>query len=195
MIRLRPSVPRPTTRILAVFALLAALGLSACGNAGRQHRVGETEGIYVELGDFKYQVQISRQLNPADVEDEAYLRGLPAGVTPPTAEESWFGVFIRAENTGDEEQLPAETFEIVDTDEQVYRPVLLNDRANSFAYVPRPVAPSGLIPDPDSAAGAGPIQGALLLYKLRIDTFQNRPLELKIRSSQESGEAVVNLDV
>ena len=43
----------------------------------------ETEGIYLDVGDLKYQVQISRELNPADIEDRDYLKGLPAGDAQP----------------------------------------------------------------------------------------------------------------
>lgn len=185
-------VKRPIVRI--VLALLAVAALAGCGEED-PHQVAETEGIYVTLGELKYQIQISRQLNPADIEDRYYLRGLPAGVEPPTGEESWFAVFVRVQNETGEEQLPAETFEIVDTQEEVYRPILLDDRANAFAYRPEPLPPRSLIPDPNSAAGQGAIQGSLLLFKLRNDTFQNRPLEFKIRSSRVSGEALVDLDV
>lgn len=185
-------VKRPILRI--VLALLAVVALAGCGEK-EPHELGETEGIYVTLGELKYQIQISRQLNAADIEDRYYLRGLPAGVEAPKADESWFAVFVRVQNETEEEQLPAETFEIVDTQEEVYRPVLLDDQSNSFAYRPEPVAPKGLIPDPDSAAGQGAIQGSLLLFKLKVDTLQNRPLEFKIRSSRVSGEALVDLDV
>lgn len=177
-----------------VLALLAVAALAGCGEK-EPHALGETEGIYVTLGDLKYQIQISRQLNPADIEDSYYLRGLPAGVEQPKADESWFAVFVRVQNETDDEQLPAETFEIVDTQEQVYRPILLDDRSNAFAYQPEPLAPKSLIPDPDSAPGQGAIQGSLLLFKLTNDTLQNRPLEFKIRSSRVSGEALVDLDV
>jgi hypothetical protein len=190
-------VPRLATRILAIVALLAATVLAGCGQTpGRQHRVGETEGIYVTLGELKYQIQISRQLNPADTEDVAYLRGLPEGVEPPSRDETWFAIFIRVENDSDEQQVAAETFEIEDTQEKIYRPVLLDERTNVFAYRPGPVAPEGgLIPDPDSAAGQGVIQGSLLLFKLTNESLQNRPLEFRIKSARESGEAIVDIDV
>jgi hypothetical protein len=190
-------VTRLATRTLAVCALLAVTALAGCGQTpGRQHRVGETEGIYVTLGELKYQIQISRQLNPADIEDRSYLRGLPEGVEPPTRDETWFAIFIRVENDSDEQQVAAETFEIEDTQEKIYRPVLLDERTNVFAYQPRPVAPDGgLIPDQDSAAGQGVIQGALLLFKLTNESLQNRPLEFRIKSAREPGEAIVDIDV
>ena len=40
---------------------------------------GATEGTYLDLGGLKYQVQISRLLNPSSIEDRAYLVGLNTG--------------------------------------------------------------------------------------------------------------------
>ena len=44
---------------------------------GRTFRVGPF-AFYLDVGDLKYQVQVSRQLNPSDTEDKAYLAGLTA---------------------------------------------------------------------------------------------------------------------
>jgi hypothetical protein len=188
---------RLSTRIPAISALIAAAALSGgCFNKVDEHHHAETEGIYVTLGELKYQIQISRQLNAADIEDRAYLRGLPAGVGAPSRDETWFAIFIRVENDTEEPQFAAESFEIEDTQEKVYRPILLDERSNVFAYRPGPVAADGgLIPDPDSAAGQGAIQGSLLLFKVTNESLQNRPLEFRIRSARESGEATVDIDV
>ena len=61
--------------LLAVCAL-AALVAAGC-NKEEQVHLAATEGIYVTVDDLKYQIQISRILNPAAPDDEAYLRGLP----------------------------------------------------------------------------------------------------------------------
>ncbi|HWI07686.1 MAG TPA: hypothetical protein VNT54_09240, partial [Solirubrobacteraceae bacterium] len=85
-------------RPLAVLAvLIASGGLAACGvhhdeDARVQHLEGE--GFYLSLGDLKYQVQGSRQLNPADEQDGAYLVGVPPAEQELEADEVWFGVFI-----------------------------------------------------------------------------------------------------
>ena len=74
------SAPAMQLRRLAAItavALAAATSLAACGSGGEEPTAGETEGIYVNTGDLKYQVQISRQLNAADFEDRDYLTGLP----------------------------------------------------------------------------------------------------------------------
>ena len=61
--------------LFAGFLLLAAAGC----NKEETVTVAETEGIYVTVDDLKYQIQISRILNPAAPDDSAYLRGMPAG--------------------------------------------------------------------------------------------------------------------
>jgi hypothetical protein len=190
--RTLPAVPRPV-RLIALCALLA-LAVAGCGNKQEVRTLGETEGIYIDLGELQYQVQISRQLNPFDEEDRYYVSGLPAGYSQPTNEEEWFGVFIRVSNPLDRTMTPASNFQIRDTQENTYTPVPLS-RINVFAYRPTPIGPNGLIPLPDSPSGNGPIQGALLLFKIKQESLQNRPLELRILAPGSSDVGVVDLDV
>ena len=65
-------------RALVLLALLAAL--AGCGNKLETRTLGNTEGLYLDVGDLKYQVQMSRLINPADIEDSAYLEGLTGSV-------------------------------------------------------------------------------------------------------------------
>jgi hypothetical protein len=175
-------------------ALLLAFGASGCGNRIENRTSGETEGIYIDIDELKYQVQISRYMNANDVEDKSYLIGLPASTPPPAGDETWFGVFIRVQNTTDETIAPANNFEIVDTQENVYRPVPLDTNINPFAYKPDPIPPGDLIPEADSVASEGTIQGSLLLFKVKAESLQNRPLEFRFkRGSGTTG--VVDLDV
>jgi hypothetical protein len=173
--------------------VIAALAVAGCGSGGTSIKTtAETEGIYLDLGDMKYQIQMSRYLNPSDVEDRAYLLGLPTGVEP-TGKEVWFGIWMRVQNETDR-TLPAATqYEIHDTQENVYRPVPLDPKANAFAYQGGDVEPKGLLPAPDSAAGAGPIQGSLVLFKVRVDSLQNRPLELKITQGGDTDTAAIDV--
>ncbi len=70
-------------RTLAVVLSLAlVLALAACGNKQDKTLKAETEGIYIDLGEMKYQVQISRQLNAADPEDSEFLRGVTDTLGP-----------------------------------------------------------------------------------------------------------------
>src|ERR671931_213926 len=79
-----------------LMALVLALALSACGNKEKEVHFGATEGAYLDLGGLKYQVQISRELNPADPEDHGYLIGADQKTVRP--DEAWFAVFMRPQN-------------------------------------------------------------------------------------------------
>ena len=180
-------------RVLLVFLSLALVGgLSACGNKQSKTLKAETEGPYVDLGDLKYQVQISRQLNPADIEDREYLKGVTDQLGP---EDLWFAVFVRVQNESDKAQKPATQFEIDDTEDNTYSPVAIA-KSNDFAYDPVPIAGNGLLPQPDSTAAQNSINGQLLLFKIPRASLDNRPLELKIHNPSDFQQvATVNLDV
>ena len=183
---------RAMRRLIVISAtLLCALSAAGCANKQDKVTVAETEGIYLDVDELKYQVQISRYMNPSDVEDRAYLAGLPESTAEPTGEETWFGVFIRVQNPTDETLAPASDFEIIDTQETVYRPVPLD---NPFAYKPDPIGPHSLIPRPDSVASTTTVQGSLLLFKVTTASLQNRPLEFRFRGT-EGTQGVVDLDV
>jgi hypothetical protein len=181
-------------RVLVLALSLAVVGgLSACGNKQSKTLKAETEGTYVDLGDMKYQVQISRQLNPADVEDREYLKGVTDQLAPG---DLWFAVFVRVQNESDKTQKPATTYEITDTQDDQYNPVSIDTKSNDFAYDPVPVEGKGLLPHPNSIAAQNAINGQLLLFKIPRASLDNRPLELKIQNPDDPAQvATVNLDV
>ena len=187
--------PPPMRLSVLIVVLACALLAAGCGNRVDVRTQGDTEGLYIDLDELKYQVQISRYLNSADIEDRTYLTGLPPNTAQPAADETWFGIFMRVSNYTDKTIAPANDFEIVDTQDNVYRPIPLDPNVNPFAYEPNPIPPNSLIPQPDSIASAGVIQqGALLLFKVKTGSLQNRPLELRFRRG--SGvTGVVDLDV
>ena len=91
--------------------MLAGMGLAACGNHHDETarvQLIEGEGFYLSLGELKYQVQISRQLNPHDVQDRDYLRGVPEAQRTLAADEVWFGVFLQVENESGEPLRPSD---------------------------------------------------------------------------------------
>jgi hypothetical protein len=186
-------------RPLAVLAvLLASGGLSACGNhhdeTAKIQRI-EGEGFYLSLGELKYQVQISRQLNPHDIQDKALLLGVPAAEQQLAADEVWFGVFMQVENESKEPLRPAGDIEIVDTQEEVFKPLALEE-TNQFAYRSSETIPAGQrVPLPDTPAYDTAIQGSMLLFKLKSTALDNRPLELKIQSSTTPQTGIIDLDV
>ena len=179
--------------------VLAAIALGACGTKEDEVLRGESEASYLDLGELKYQVQISSPLNPDDSEDRSYLVGLSEADRELGEGEEWFAVFVRVQNENDDpdaEPKPVATeFEIRDTQETRFTPLELGDE-NVFAYRAEAVAPGAVIPVPDSPAGQGSIEGSLLLFKVPTANLENRPLELEIRSPFVPDEvATVTLDV
>jgi hypothetical protein len=175
-------------------AALALSGLAACGSEEEVHR-GKTEGVYVSTGGLKYQVQISRILNPTDFEDQDYLRGLAAGdrILPPA--DTWFAVFIRVFNEGDKTLQSANRFTIVDTTGKRFTPISPDPRANSTLYRPFKLKGGDQLPLPGSLARENLTQGGLVLFRLPISSLANRPLEFHIQSPTGGPDATVDLDV
>lgn len=185
--------------MILLAALLAAAGLSACGMHPDKHaRVvrAETEGLYLDIGKLKYQVQVSRALNPYDTQDKGLLTGVPASQRELKPDETWFGVFMRVQNETGKQQLPSSDIEIIDTQQTVFKPVAL-EPSNVFAYrSSEPVPPRQVMPLPDSPAFDTSAQGALILFKLKNLTLDNRPLELKIEGRQLPRQTgIIDLDV
>jgi hypothetical protein len=182
---------RRTLAIAMSLALVASL--SACGNKQNKTLKAETEGIYLDIGDMKYQVQISRQLNPADIEDRDYLRGVGDQLGP---EDVWFAVFVRVENESSKTQQPATQFDITDTEGNQFNPVAIDTKSNLFGYDPVPLAGKGVMPNIDATAAQNSINGQLLLFKMPRTSLDNRPLELKIHNPADfQSFGTVNLDV
>jgi hypothetical protein len=183
-------------RRLVVLAV-ALVALAGCGeDAESVKTTAETEGLYLDINGLKYQVEMSRYINANDVEDSEYLVGLPEGTAQPSADETWFGVWVRVENDSDETRQAATTWEIHDTQDNVFRPVPIDTEINPFAFEKGVDVPAmTVLPLSSSAAGQGPIQGSLLLFKLTNDSLQNRPLELRFSNGGNSQTGTYDLDV
>jgi len=182
------------SRLLVTVAAAALLVLAGCGDKTDYIRIATTEGTSVDVGDLVYQVQISRYLNPSDIEDREYLVGVPTNEPVLTGDQTWFGVFIRVKNYTDESQQPTTQMVIKDTEGNEFFPIKL-PTSNVFAYNPSRLPAHQVLPNPDTAAASGPIQGSLILFKLKTDSLQNRPLELRIKRGGSPVTAVVDLDV
>jgi hypothetical protein len=182
--------------LVAALAVLAlALGAAACGNKEDVRTVAETEGPYLDVGPLQYQVQISRQLNPTDEEDKSYFLGVSEQDLKINADETWFGVWVKAFNRTDSTYPAANKFEIEDTVEKRYSPVEIAE-TNPFAYHPTPIPSGGQLPARDSVADEGAVGGSLLLFKLTLESLANRPLVLHIQSPGGNPPAAeVDLDV
>jgi hypothetical protein len=189
--------------LVLLLSLVALLGLSACGGqeevdpGGFQTenaQVAETEGIYVDVDELKYQVQISRQLNPLLAADRDFFQGIAPADRELESDEVWFGLWMRVENDTEEPIRSVQDFEIHDTQENVYRPVSFG-RENVWAYRSTVVPGEKLYPTSETPAAERQPFGALILFKIRRFSLDNRPLELIFRSPESGREAIVNLDV
>ena len=172
--------------VLLVLACVAAI-LPACGMEEESH-VNEAETL--ELGDVGYRVQITRFLNPSDIEDAQYLEGQPV---PPPPGKAYLGVFMRVFNEGDSAfRVPAyDQFHVEDTSGTKYEPV---SQRTVFSLDPGTSIPPGAdLPQPESAAGSGPTGGALLLFLVNTGIGENRPIELLIASDGNKGS--IELDI
>ena len=98
--RLRPS-------LLVVLFVLVPVLLSACGSSHSRITTGTYAGEngagapYLNVGPLVYEVQQSRQLNPADAEDANYLTGLTPAQRALAPGEEWFAVFLQVFNNHD----------------------------------------------------------------------------------------------
>jgi hypothetical protein len=196
---------RRPSRILLVSAVGAlALFGAGCGNKEEVVTEAATEGIWLDVGALDYHIQGSRQLNPAIVPDKEYLSGMPQGILPAGAKETYFGVFLRIENRTEATHPTAAEFEIVDTEGHVFKPIELDRKSNPFAYGQETLPPEGSVPAPDSAREFDAASGAMLLFNIPLTSYQNRPLELKITApddpnagdpAEAPAAATVDLDV
>ena len=169
-----------TRRLLMVLVLGRRAGAGGLRQQGRDAHGGETEGLYIDVGELKYQVQISRIINPYDIEDRNYLRGLPEGTLPPKADEAWFGVWLRVENTNDKQvaRRPPADFEIVDTQENVSsRSTQLRGQRLRLQPADSSGPKRGRCRTPSQPAGSRPDPGlAARCSSSPTTSLQNRPL-------------------
>ena len=185
----------------AALALIASLALGACGDSHTRVSTGTYAGEsganapYLNVGPLVYEVQLSRALNPADTEDASYLSGLTPFQREVGPGEEWFAVFLQVYNESGQPHSAATSLTITDTQGNRYTPTIPGE-ANQFAYRGGKVGSKGQIPVPNSVAASGPTQGALLLYKIKVQSLDNRPLELKIVDPEDSSQsATAELDV
>jgi hypothetical protein len=183
--------PRWTIAVVVVLAVAVA----GCGR--EEHLLeAKNEGLYLNIGPLLYQVQISRQLNPRDTEDHAYLEGLSPADAKLKPDEVFFAVFMRVQNPTNKTHAAARDYEITDTQDKRFTPLTL-PRTNVFAYQARDIAPQGLLPPANSPAATGVVgQGAALIFKITLSSVANRPLVLHIKSPKvPHEEGTVDLDV
>lgn len=164
--------------ILAACVAALALGAAACGNADHEPGTGgepAREGLAVELDGIEYNIGITRQLNLRVQPDQAYYNG-----PEPGEGETLYGIFLTACNRSKSETRQTATeFRVKDNQHNEFRPVELPED-NQFAYEARELPPVTCIPQAGSVAALGPAASSMVLFKLPLQTTENRPLELEI---------------
>lgn len=181
-------MPAPNTILIAIAASLIGLfALAGCG--AEEHDLEVNEGQPLHLGDVKYNVQITRFLNPFSPEDAQYLEGAPEL----EGQDQYLGVFMEIENEGDEETVVPYPFKVVDTRGNVYEQVKGLD--NPFVLVSGTLVPAdgGEVPEIESAAANGPIQGSMILFMVPETAEENRPVQLVVPGPGESGKVELDL--
>jgi hypothetical protein len=186
---------------LAALMVAAVLVVSACGESHTRVTTGTYAGEsganapYLNVGPLVYQVQLSRQLNPYNAEDQSYLQGLTPLQRVLLPGQEWFGVFVQVYNQSSRAHLAATSITISDTQENVYTPTVPSV-VNQFAYRGGLIAPNSQVPPLGTIVADAPTQGALLLYKINTVSLDNRPLEIKIVDPLNAAQtASAELDV
>ena len=180
---------------LALACAVAAMSLSGCF---LKEDVAEDEprreGLPVKVGGIEYTVFITRELNPADTEDQGYWQRDEA--KPGFA---LYGIFLQACNRSDDDDdledatyETTEEFAVVDTQGNEYEP-LEADEENVFQYKPEALEPGACTPEAGSLAQQGPTGGSMLPFEFPLEAGENRPLELEIHAEGEEGRVELDL--
>ncbi len=175
-------------------ALVAVLALGACGDSHTRVSTGTYAGEagdaapYLNVGPLVYEVQVSRELNPANAEDAAYLQGVPPAQRALNPGEEWFAVFIQVYNQTSTPHLGATNMTISDTEHNLYTPIAL-DQTNEFAYRGGLVPADSRVPPPGTVAANGGSQGAMLLYKIQVASLDNRPWTFRIVDPNDASQS------
>jgi|ERR1041385_7315049 hypothetical protein len=195
-------MPRPLRKLpLLGLILLAALTLGACGDSHTKVTTGTYAGEsgqnapYLDVGPLVYEVQLSRELNPYDVEDAAYLEGLSPEQRKLEPGQEWFAVFLQVYNNHDASHPASTEMKIYDTQGNTYYPIVPRGH-NFFTYGGGTVPGNGRLPVLDSVASNGTTQGTMLLFKIQTVSLDNRPLKISIADPRDATErASAELDV
>jgi hypothetical protein len=186
--------------------LAVAFAVTACGSSNHApskpgvltgHEVGneENDGSYIQAGPITYQLQVSRELNPYSIQDAPYVKGLPPGFAPPTANQFWYGVFLWAKNQHHKAYRTSDNFEIVDTQGDVYRPIKLDTALNPWAWTAQLLQKNDTEPGENSVQSEGESQGGLLLFKMNTSAYANRPLTLYVLNHSGQKLGSISLDL
>jgi hypothetical protein len=187
MQRALASTTRLGAVLAAVLAIAAGVVFSGCDTAP-ENANQVTEGQGIKLDDLLFNVQITRELNPFDTEDKAYL----VGQKPLGPDQYYLGVFMRVQNEGDTSAQVPTDMSVVDTVGAAFKP-LPSDSLFALGLGDT-IHPGDQLPEGESVAANGPIEGSMVLFRIDSSAIQDRPLTLHITTSTGStGEVELDL--
>lgn len=177
-------------------AAVSAVAISACGSGEHARHSDNLGPGYVQLGALNYQIQISRQLNPWDQnEDRWYLTGLRSSQRTLPSTDEWFGVSLQVFNWSNHAATPTSDMYITDALGNKFTP-LTNPSANPYSYTPVSIPAGGQLPSTSAAGFAGWTQGEMLIFKVPYADLVNRPFVLHIVDPTNSAnQSEIELDV
>lgn len=168
--------------------LAAALLVAGCGSPPDRNA---PDGTTVTQDGVGYAVQTSRELNPDDPDDRAFLGGRTKSLDRPGT--TLVGVFLQARNDAASARRAAAAPQLVNAFGQTFEPLPL-PAGDPFAYRGRRLDPGEEIPGPQSVATESPENGALLVYRVPTGVFVgDRPFTLRFGSNDRA--ASVQLDL
>jgi hypothetical protein len=173
---------------LAALLVLAALTVSACGAS--EKRSSGVEGDFIHVGDAVYQVQLTRPLNPLVQPDKVLLHGQ----VPASRDEEFLAVFLKISNDGKSAYAPPRDMKVVDTIGNEYLPLDASQTGFGLDFNQQ-ISPGGEAPEPESPGAEGPDRGAMVLFRLKVQSItDNLPLTLEVPTGGKS-PAQIRLDV
>jgi hypothetical protein len=180
---------RPSIRRAGLIALSL---LAGCGGSAPDRNA--QAGTDVVQDGVTYSVQSSRELDPFDPDDRAFLTGVPrARLVGMTARDVLVGVFIDVSNDDSRPHRAIARPELISAEGQVFMPMRL-PKVDPFAYRGARLAPGAESPDVDAAPAEGPEGGSVLVYRVPEEAFvTDRPFTIQFGASGRS--ASVQLDL
>ena len=174
---------RLRSRRSAILACAAA-ALIAAGCGEEEKDEPKREGLGAEVAGVKYTVFITRQINQHLASDRYFYRG-----PEPKPGFTYYGVFLKVCNEGEDFKRPIEydDFVVKDSQGNEFEPIEL-EPDNAFAYRARNLSQHACVPEAGTPPATGPTGGALLLFQFPVQTLENRPLELEIEAVDEKGK-------
>ena len=101
---------------------------------------------------------------------------------------------MRVQNESGKPQPAADQYAIKDTQGTIFRPITMG-KDNLYAYRGGTVRPAPADPGARHAAASSTIQGSLLLFKIPVKNFENRPLESNRSSIRTTASVDSTLEV